>query len=110
MKLPILFAAALSLFVAAGCGGGNADGAAPQTPKSDSPAADGKAADVKAPGEAKIGDKTSCPISKEVFTVSDASPKVDYKGKTYYFCCGGCDAKFKENPEKYLSASTTPAQ
>jgi YHS domain-containing protein len=24
-----------------------------------------------------------------------------YKGKTYYFCCAGCKAKFEKEPEKY---------
>lgn len=35
------------------------------------------------------------PINKNVF--------VEYKGKKVYFCCPGCDGKFKANPEKYLS-------
>lgn len=26
----------------------------------------------------------------------------DHEGKRVYFCCPGCPAKFKENPEKYL--------
>lgn len=26
---------------------------------------------------------------------------VEYKGKNYGFCCGGCDAKFKKDPGKY---------
>lgn len=115
MKLFVAPLLALSLFAVA-CGGGGAEGAAPQTPQSDVPSAAApaggkgadKAADVKKPGEAAIGDKTSCPISKEVFTVSASSPKVEYKGKTYYFCCGGCDSKFKENPEKYLTATSSP--
>jgi YHS domain-containing protein len=25
-----------------------------------------------------------------------------YKGKKYYFCCKGCLAKFKKEPEKYI--------
>jgi len=57
---------------------------------------------AKAPGSAVVGDKTVCPISNEEFTVTSASPKVEYLGKTYYFCCPGCDTKFKEDPEKYL--------
>jgi Cu+-exporting ATPase len=61
----------------------------------------------KAPGEAAFGDRTVCLVSKEDFTVSPASPKVEYKGKTYYFCCAGCDTKFKENPEKYLKGGGT---
>lgn len=69
--------------------------------------ADAKSADtqssLKAPGEAQIGDTTMCPISKEKFTVTASSPKAEYKGKTYYFCCAGCDAKFKADPEKYVA-------
>jgi len=34
--------------------------------------------------------------------VTDASPKVEHEGKTYYFCCSGCDQKFKKDPQKYL--------
>ena len=48
-----------------------------------------------------------CLISNEEFTVTSGSPRVDYKGKSYYFCCPGCDTKFKENPEKYLRPSGT---
>jgi Cu(I)/Ag(I) efflux system membrane fusion protein len=43
--------------------------------------------------------QTHCPvmggeINKEVFT--------DYNGMRIYFCCAGCDAEFKADPEKYL--------
>ncbi len=43
--------------------------------------------------------QTVCPvlggnIDKKVY--------VDYKGKRVYFCCQGCDAEFKKDPEKYL--------
>jgi len=27
---------------------------------------------------------------------------VDYQGKRIYFCCQGCDAEFKKDPEKYM--------
>ncbi len=57
---------------------------------------------LKAPGEAKVGDKTRCPISGETFTVSESSPKAEVNGKTYYFCCSGCSEKFKADPKKYL--------
>ena len=33
-------------------------------------------------------------INKEVF--------IDFRGNRIYFCCPGCDAIFKKNPEKYL--------
>lgn len=43
--------------------------------------------------------QTVCPvlagnIDKKVY--------VDYQGKRVYFCCKGCDAEFKKDPEKYM--------
>jgi YHS domain-containing protein len=36
----------------------------------------------------------------------------DYKGRRYFFCCGGCPGAFKANPAKYakkeLSIPTPP--
>lgn len=62
----------------------------------------GGAAAVIPPGEAKVGDRTVCLISDEEFVVTAASPKVEHEGKTYYFCCPGCDSDFRKSPEKYL--------
>jgi YHS domain-containing protein len=92
----IALASALVLSLAAVACGGAAP--APEAPKT-------TAGEVKAPGEAKVGDKTTCLISKEEFTVSDSSPKVEHNGKTYYFCCSGCVAKFKSDPAKYLGGT-----
>ena len=44
--------------------------------------------------------QTTCPImggaiNKDIFT--------EYKGKKVYFCCAGCEEKFKANPEKYIA-------
>ncbi len=41
-----------------------------------------------------------CPVSHE-----DVDPTItyEYKGKTYGFCCNKCLAKFKKDPEKYIS-------
>jgi Cu+-exporting ATPase len=51
----------------------------------------------------KTCDETlKCPVSGKEFTKSEASPKYEYEGKTYYFCCEGCVEKFAENPEKYI--------
>ncbi len=50
---------------------------------------------------ASAGEQTMCPImegkpiDKAVFT--------EYKGKKVYFCCPGCDTKFKADPEKYVA-------
>ncbi|MCL5057764.1 MAG: YHS domain-containing protein [Actinobacteria bacterium] len=55
------------------------------------------AAEAKAPAAGKP--QTQCPvlggnINKQFYA--------DYKGKRIYFCCGGCDAEFKKDPEKYM--------
>jgi Cu(I)/Ag(I) efflux system membrane fusion protein len=28
---------------------------------------------------------------------------IEYRGRRVYFCCKGCDQKFRENPEQYLA-------
>lgn len=60
---------------------------------------------VKAPGDAKVGDTTKCPVSGEEFTVEATSQKVEHDGKTYYFCCGGCKKKFEAEPAKFIKKS-----
>jgi Cu+-exporting ATPase len=42
---------------------------------------------------------------------SRAKARREHAGKTYYFCCEGCAAKFATSPEKYLSprAAAQPA-
>lgn len=35
------------------------------------------------------------PVNKELYT--------EYKGKKVYFCCAGCEEKFKQAPEQYLA-------
>lgn len=58
---------------------------------------------VKAPGEARIGDTTTCTLHREHrIVVTAATPKVEYQGKTYYFCCPVCANKFGERPSAYI--------
>jgi len=58
---------------------------------------------LKLPGEARLGDRTTCTVHKEhQLVVTAATPKVDYKGKTYYFCCPVCANKFGERPQDYV--------
>lgn len=84
-----------SLVIVAGCAAEPRPTVAAPPPKTTS-------AELKPAGEATIGDRTSCPTSGEEFVVTADSPKVEYQGKTYYFCCSGCDKKFSKDPEKYL--------
>jgi Cu+-exporting ATPase len=51
------------------------------------------------------GSKEKDPVCGMSVNPSTAKFKTDYQGKTYYFCCGGCEEKFKAAPEKYLKAA-----
>jgi len=97
-----LSALALSVSLAA-CGG-----EAAQKPAETPHAAEAKPASnakIVAPGDAKIGDTSKCPVSGEEFVVEATSPKAEHEGKTYYFCCSGCKKKFESDPKKFLSQS-----
>ena len=39
-----------------------------------------------------------------------AALKKEYKGKTYYFCSAGCQAKFAQDPQRYLARQETARQ
>jgi YHS domain-containing protein len=53
------------------------------------------------PGE--IGKRAWCPIMDYNFDVKAGTSVIDYKGKSFYFCCEGCPAEFKKDPDKYLA-------
>jgi YHS domain-containing protein len=58
---------------------------------------------VLASVDKNTGDEVlKCPVSGKEFKKSEASPKYEYKGKTYYFCCAGCKEKFEKDSETYL--------
>lgn len=40
-----------------------------------------------------------CGMSTEL---GEWTEKVEYKGKTYYFCCDGCSGAFSKSPEYHL--------
>lgn len=50
----------------------------------------------------EVKDVAVDPICKMEVNPEDAAGKVEYKGKTYYFCAVGCMKRFQENPEKYV--------
>lgn len=77
--------------------------AAPAAPAEAAPTAAAPATPLVAPGEAKVGDRTKCPVSGHEFVVTADSPHADYQGKTYYFCCNDCPKAFEATPEKYVS-------
>ena len=61
------------------------------------------------PGEAKLGDRTVCPVSGDEFVVSAKSPHVEHEGKTYYFCCPGCIKAFQKDPQGYIDGTHAKA-
>ncbi|MDX2065821.1 MAG: YHS domain-containing protein [Fimbriimonadaceae bacterium] len=43
-------------------------------------------------------------MPNDVVNIADATKKkmfADYKGRRYFFCCGGCPPAFKAAPDKY---------
>jgi YHS domain-containing protein len=52
----------------------------------------------------QAAEKVTCPVSGKEIEKSEAAGSMEYKGKTYYFCCENCQKSFTENPEKYLNA------
>ena len=63
---------------------------------------------VKAP--AKIAAKPAalvCPVTGDkIASVSAAAGHSTYKGKTYYFCCGGCKPEFDKDPQKFIKSAS----
>ncbi|MFH1958027.1 MAG: YHS domain-containing protein [bacterium] len=51
----------------------------------------------------ELGKSVVCPVMGTKFNVGQNTEAADYKGKSYYFCCGGCPPAFKNNPEKYIT-------
>jgi YHS domain-containing protein len=51
----------------------------------------------------EIGKKAWCPIMDFNFEVKAGTPVIDYKGKSFYFCCEGCPQEFRKDPDKYLA-------
>lgn len=50
-----------------------------------------------------VGSKARCPVSKKVFTVSEATVSSEHEGKHYAFCCPGCKEKFDAAPADFAA-------
>lgn len=61
-----------------------------------------KPADAAAPAAAPAAaGEVTCQVSGEKFVPTADSPKSEYQGKTYTFCCPGCKKKFDADPAKF---------
>jgi Cu+-exporting ATPase len=54
------------------------------------------------PTTEEIGKEARCTVMNHKFKITANTPIIDYHGKSFYFCCMGCPAEFKQNPEKYM--------
>ncbi|MBZ0116332.1 MAG: YHS domain-containing protein [Sandaracinaceae bacterium] len=61
------------------------------------------------PGDARVGDRTTCLVTGEEFLVGEGSPHVEHEGRTYFFCCDPCIEQFQADPERYLATSRATA-
>lgn len=46
------------------------------------------------------------PVCKMSVDEKKTEAKMDFEGKTHYFCSWNCRTKFKAEPEKYYSSKT----
>jgi P-type Cu+ transporter len=60
--------------------------------------------------EVKTREKTERdPVCGMTVVPEKAAAKVEYAGRTYYFCAPGCAKRFQQDPEKYLNAAKMPS-
>src|ERR1700690_3937028 len=51
---------------------------------------------------AGVSGQTHDPVCGMVVQPASAKNRTEHGGQIYYFCCGGCNAKFIANPGLYL--------
>ncbi len=59
---------------------------------------------------AGLAEEVRDPVCGMKLDSSKAKFTAEYKGQEYYFCSAGCQAKFKENPEKYAGSQNEPSE
>jgi YHS domain-containing protein len=63
---------------------------------------------VAQPG-AEVGDITRCPVSGEVFLVTEDTTFLDHEGQDVFFCCSSCIRRFQRDPVRYLEGQAADA-
>lgn len=56
---------------------------------------------ARAPTVSELGRTVGCSVMNVKFEVAQHTPVIDYRGKSYYFCCDHCLEEFKKNPDKF---------
>jgi len=87
-----------------GCGGHDEDaGGGHHMDQMPHDAGGAGAATLSAADKTLMEAQATCPVSGEDLTSQEAPVKLDYEGKTVFFCCEDCVAQFKKSPAKYLA-------
>jgi len=53
------------------------------------------------------GEQARDPVCGMTVTIAGAAHRAEHEGHAYYFCCGGCRARFLASPAQYLNAEAT---
>ena len=48
------------------------------------------------------------PVCGMMVDPANARGTAEFRGRSYYFCCSGCETRFKADPEKYLAKPAAP--
>jgi YHS domain-containing protein len=60
-------------------------------------------AELSPEDRALVEKQKTCPVSGEPLGAMGKPYKVTVQGRVVFLCCPGCEAKLRENPEKYLA-------
>jgi hypothetical protein len=63
----------------------------------------GGSADIIVQPGARVGQRTYCPVSGVVFTVTDTSPREEIAGRSIYVCCAACAQYFVANRARIVA-------
>jgi len=66
----------------------------------------GATSDSTSPG---VSGQSRDPVCGMLVAAASAKNRAQHDGQTYYFCCGGCQAKFMADPAHYLNRTANPA-
>jgi Cu+-exporting ATPase len=64
---------------------------------------------MKGDTPSKVQSQTHDPVCGMLVDPVTAKNRAEHDGQTYYFCCGGCKAKFLADPTQYLNPDAQPA-
>ncbi len=55
-------------------------------------------------GGAADGEQARDPVCGMMVTIAGAAHRAEHEGRVFYFCCGGCRARFMASPAPFLAA------